>query len=243
MKITVSIILATSMMLIATGCIKEDPCLHGVGLIKEITLTLDSFNSIDLKSSENVVISYGEKQEVVARGHANIIEKLNTRVVNGTWEIALEPGCYNFYEMKIYITIPDLKKVEANGSGDVLIENFTNVGNRNIENNGSGKISLHSVTGTEVLDVKMAGSGAVQCYESLPDLKKLMVAISGSGAFMGFPATTGDCTVKSSGSGNCEVKVSNNLNVTISGSGNVYYKGSPEIVSSDSGSGQLISRN
>lgn len=243
MKRTSAIILATSLMLIAVACVKENLCLHGVGPIKEITLVLDSFNSIELQISENVVISYGEKQEVVARGHANIIEKLKTSVVNGTWEIALQHGCYNFYEMKIFITIPDLKKVEANGSGDILIENFSNKGNLNIENNGSGKISLDSVTGTEILDVRMAGSGAVQCYGSLRDLKKLMVAISGSGAFRGFPATTGDCTILSSGSGDCEVTVNNNLDVTITGSGNIYYKGSPEIKTIDSGSGNLISRN
>jgi hypothetical protein len=243
MKKTETIIIATTLMLIATACLKENPCMHGIGPIKEVTLTLDHFNSIDLQSSENVVISYGEKQEVVARGHANIIEKLKTRVENGSWAIALEPGCYNFFEMTIYITIPDLKKVEVNGSGDVLIENFSNKGNLTIENNGSGKISLDSITGTEVLDVKMAGSGAVQCYGTLPDLKKLMVAISGSGVFKGFLATTGDCTIKSSGSGYCEVSVNNNLDVAISGSGDVYYKGRPEIKASDNGSGNLISRN
>jgi len=51
-----------------------------------------------------------------------------------------------------------------------------------------------------------------------------MVAMSGSGAFRGFPATTGDRTVKSSGRGDCKARVNNNLDVTISGSGNVYYK-------------------
>jgi hypothetical protein len=238
-----AMIIATAVMLIATACMKENPCIHGTGQVKDITLAIDNFNSIDLQISNNVVVSYGAKQEVVVAGHANIIEKLQTRVENGTWVITLDQGCYNFYEMKIYITIPELKKVELNGSGDILIENFSNKGNLNLENNGSGKISLDSVTGTEVLDVRMAGSGAVQCYESLPDLKKLMVAISGSGAFRGFPATTGECAIKSSGSGDCEITVKNKLDVTISGSGIVYYKGRPEIKTSDSGSGQLISRN
>ncbi len=237
------LIFMLSVMLFATGCVREDFCIRGEGQITEVSINLDDFNSINLRGSMDVVISYGDKQEVFAEGHRNIIDHLETSVHDGIWSIGLDQGCFLNFELTVYITLPDLEKVELNGSRDILINDFNNKGSLSIENNGSGKISLDAVRGSEAVDIRISGSGPVQCYEPLPDLKDLSVIISGSGSFKGFQARADNCSARISGSGSCEVYVADNLDVNISGSGNVYYKGRPEITTGGGGSGRLISRN
>jgi hypothetical protein len=52
-----------------------------------------------------------------------------------------------------------------------------------------------------------------------------------------------ECSIISSGVGNCYVKVNDFLDIDISGVGSVYYKGNPEIESSINGIGKLINDN
>jgi len=48
-----------------------------------------------------------------------------------------------------------------------------------------------------------------------------------------------DCTIRISGVGNCEVNVSDNLDVIVSGVGNVSYMGQPALISDISGVGNV----
>jgi len=65
--------------------------------------------------------------------------------------------------------------------------------------------------------------------------------ISGSGKILAEDFQVSECSVMISGSGNCTVGVSDELDAKISGSGNVYYRGNPEINSATSGSGSVKS--
>ena len=236
------IIIPAVLMLILTGCI-NNLCIRGEGPIETVTLNLDDFNSIRLSGSMNVEVSYGETLEVVAEGHQNIIDELETDVSGETWDISLGPGCFTSFDLKIYIKLPVLKTCDINGSGNILIDGAKGTETFSLEIYGSGNITVTSLSGASVLDVEIKGSGSVEIEEEIPGLQKLTVTNSASGHFKGFPAIVPDCTVKSSGSGRCEVTATDNLDVWISGSGNVYYKGKPDINLDDNSSGRLIDRN
>lgn len=145
-------------MLLAVSFLKENSWLRGEGKISEVILNLEDFNSIDVQSSIDVVIAYSDKQTVVAKGPANIIGKMPTRVNNGTWKVGLEQDYSKNSNLTVYITLPDLKKVEMNGSGNVHINDFTDLADMSIENRGSGKISLDSFAGSGTLDIKIPNS-------------------------------------------------------------------------------------
>lgn len=51
------------------------------------------------------------------------------------------------------------------------------------------------------------------------------------------------CTIISSGIGDCKIQVDSTLEVDISNIGNVYYRGNPQIISNDTGIGNLINDN
>jgi len=240
MKTYVSVLIVA---LVLSGCIKDPLCVKGIGPVVEEVVSVEDFNAINLQGSMNVEISYGEQQAVVAEGNSNIIEELETEVINGTWYISLGTGCFYDFDLKVFITLPDIKKIELSGSGDILATDLVGHENMTIENRGSGKIFVNEVAETSSLDVKISGSGPVEIKKAWPDLLYMNIINSGSGQFRGYPAVVSECDIRVSGSGNCEISVDELLDVNISGSGNVYYKGRPVINVNNSGSGRLISRN
>jgi hypothetical protein len=231
-----------AMLLILTGCI-NNLCIRGEGPIETVTLNLDDFNSIRLSGSMNVEVSYGETLEVVAEGHRNIIDELETDVSGETWDISLGPGCFTTFELKIYIKLPVLKTCDINGSGNILIDGAKATETFSLKIFGSGNITVTSLSGASALDAEIRGSGSIEIEEEISGLLELSLTNSASGHFKGFPAIVPDCTVKSSGSGRCEVTATEHLDVWISGSGNVYYKGKPDINLDDTGSGRLTNKN
>jgi hypothetical protein len=63
--------------------------------------------------------------------------------------------------------------------------------------------------------------------------------MAGSGVYRGSGLTSKTATVKSAGSGNADIAVSDSLDVTVIGSGSVTYTGSPQVKQSILGSGSL----
>jgi hypothetical protein len=63
--------------------------------------------------------------------------------------------------------------------------------------------------------------------------------ISGSGHVRAFDLVAKRANAKISGSGNCELTVTQSLDARISGSGNIRYKGDPSVNVNVSGSGKV----
>jgi hypothetical protein len=236
-KISIIAILMVSILI--TGCEKSAFCVQGEGTVTTEVLSISSFSGINSSFSNNVVIKQGAVLEVKATGHPNIIEKITTSVSNNIWEIDLDNACYQNYELSIEITIPNISSVGSSGSGDVTVEDFIDQGNLDIDMSGSGNITLNNFEGTTDLDVEISGSGDLIANNNITTLNSLDLNTSGSGDYSGFVISSSECTIKSSGSGDCEVNVTNTLDVDMSGSGDVSYRGTPTITREITGSGSL----
>ena len=193
--------------------------------------------------SNNVSIKQGEIQEIKVTGYPNIIKELNRSVNNKHWEIRLDDGCYKNADYSVEITIPSLSEAELTGSGNIIVYDFIEQGDQTYRVLGSGNLSMGANTGTEALNVFLTGSGNITCNADFTDLKSLDINITGSGDFSGFSIQTNTCDIIVSGSGNSNVYVQDDLNVSINGSGNVNYKGNPLITSSITGSGKVVDSN
>lgn len=219
-------------------------CTKGQGAITTTTLSVTNFLGIDLAFSSNVTIHEGPTLNVQATGHSNIIQKIKTNVSSGIWIIELEDGCYEDYQLAIDITIPNINSLKLSGSGNILVNNFSNQnGILLMDLSGSGDLTLNQFEGITTINSFITGSGGIQTNQDILSLEALNLTLSGSGAYIGFEIKSDDCAIHSSGSGNVETTVENNLDVLISGSGSISYKGTPTIIQNISGSGQLIDAN
>lgn len=206
-------------------------------------LSLENFNGLNIIGSDDVIVKQGDKQEVKVIGHSNIIDKIELRVRDGVWRVQLQKGNYADYQLKYYITLPEIKSVNLVGSAKVTLSDFNESKNISLKVISSGDIQLNSLNGLDNLKVEIVGSGNVKANSEYSLIHKMDVKISGSGNFNGGNLKAENCEVNITGSGNTTVEVIQKLSAKITGSGNVYYKGQAEIVKEITGSGVVEDRN
>ena len=165
-----------SLAIIAQSCEKQFTRIVGYGPIVSETLQLADFTKIYMTGADDVYITFGDEQKVEVEGHGNIINHINTRVNNTTWDLELEDGNYGSYELTYYITIPSLEKLRNTGSGNVTIMNSNQQGYFELSIIGSGSFYGFPLTSNEVL-VDILGSGIVE----ITAVNQLEVDIEGSG--------------------------------------------------------------
>lgn len=232
MKKNILFIMLFSLLFVA--CENAEICEKGEGDIVEMPLYLSSFNSVELEGTGNVYITQGAEQSVIVKGQANIISLLKTNIKNGTWEIDFKRCVRKHKDLEIYITIPEVKKMKINGSGDIKTIGTISGDGIELNINGSGNISA-SIDVNRV-DTKINGSGNISVDGTA---ENHYAYINGSGNINSYDLITDKAEVKVNGSGDVKVNVEEELKVKIGGSGDVYYKGSPSVSVDISGSGSV----
>lgn len=195
------------------------------------------FHSIEFRGHGVVYLSPGYDYEVRLEGEQALLDEYETAVHSGILIIKSD-SWLKFWRKKpitVYVSMPNVRKVSVAGSGSILGESTVFSERLGVELTGSGEIELD--VETQQLESIISGSGEIRLRGST---KALRHTISGSGDLKAFNLETKRSEIKITGSGNCELSASNQLNVLISGSGTVFYRGDPQTVSQEvSGSGKV----
>jgi hypothetical protein len=189
---------------------------QGSGVPVTQTREVDSFTSVELSGSNDVVVRIGESQSVVVKADDNLIDRVTTDVQSGTLIIDNAPGSFSTKSpMSVEVTVPALSALTLTGSGNIVVDDIAAESFR-AELPGSGTLT-GSGTATR-LEVTVSGSGVVHFTELVA--KDAQAAVSGSGSIF--------------------VTVTERLDASVSGSGAVVYTGDPQDVkSSVTGSGTI----
>ena len=227
--------------LLFTSC--SDDSYVGEGPIVTEVIVLNDFSAIENMGTNNVEIVKGSVQKVEVTGHANIIDRLKREVGGNTWRIELQEGSYKNADLSVHITVPEMNRAILEGSGMIVLNDFSSQEQVALGIYGSGDIEVHGNDGCKNLNVVIEGSGNVFALEEFPDIENTNLRIIGSGSIIAYPLKATNSSVDIVGSGICKVNVETDLKVRVEGSGTVYYKGNPTIDSSVSGSGKVIDAN
>lgn len=218
MKLSSTLVSIVSSVVIGLlGCGGSDSCVSGNGPIVAQTLDLSALNGVDLQTSGALTVMEGATQQVMVRGDENIIELLNTDVINGTWEIGFTECVRDVSELSIDITIPELERVGLSGAGTINAE--TNANEITTALSGAGTITLSGRTAQQ--EITLDGSGTIEAFE--------LVAAEAS--------------VSLAGQGTINVTANEALEVDLSGAGAVFYRGDPELAIRISGEGTVDDAN
>lgn len=227
--------------IIVSSCDNQE--IRGVGELVTQELYLTSFDKIDFKVPGEVRIIQGAEQSVTVTGQANIISHLNTDVRGNQWEIEFNKNRMSYTFLEIVIVVPTVSEIQLKGSGNLLLEEFTDIGNISFKVEGSGDIKIEALEGPEHVQINIEGSGDIEVINPSAPITSLTIDLSGSGSFYGFALPSKQCDIKTAGSGDVEVKVNDSLKAQMLGSSNVYYKGQPQLEVNITGSGRIISAN
>jgi hypothetical protein len=226
------------------GCIFIDgnsfriETVSGPGTVISEERAVPTFNQISLKGPGKVILTKGENQNVQVNTDANIMPHIRTEVKDDRLVIShgkknLRPTVLTFH-----ITVANLKGVSISGSGLISGNDEFNSDSFYADIAGSGDIAINVAANN--LESNISGSGSIYLSGSANSYD---ATITGSGDVDAFELQTRDSSVVITGSGNCQVNVSDQLQAKITGSGDVLYKGYPKINQTITGSGSVKDRN
>jgi hypothetical protein len=227
--------IALLVSILLSGCISSPNCVVGSGNVVNETRSVDSFSSIDLRGSRELILSQGPQQPLRIEAEDNILKVLTIRVESGKLIIGSDACISTSKPIRIYATANDINSLEVSGSGTIIGKNRINADLLDLKLSGSGGMDLNLKTKT--VRTEMPGSGIILLKGAADDQS---ADISGSGKIAGYELATKRSGITISGFGSVEANVSDEINARISGSGTVHYRGHPERISEDiSGTGVM----
>lgn len=209
--------LSFTTVVVTAGCGSADSCVNGSGSVISQTLDLSGLTGVDFQAAGEVTVTLGSSQQVMVSGQENIVERLNTDVINGIWEIGFDECVQNISGLRIDITVPEFDSAELSGAGTIVAE-----------------------TDANEMDTTLSGAGTITVSGQST---RHNVSLSGAGTVEAFDLIGADVDVVLSGDGTVNVTANEELSVDLSGAGAVFYKGDPEPDILISGSGNVDDAN
>jgi len=209
----------------------------GEGPIVTETRSTGNFTGISSEMSGIVNIQIANEFKVEVSAQRNILDVLQTHVVNGVLHIDFKDfvRVKSHEDLLINITVPTANYLRLSGSGDMNVHGDLATNSLEVKMSGSGNVYIDKAVVADRIDADMSGSGNINILNG--SAINLDLKISGSGKIE-FPGVAAENAVThTSGSGDMKLLVSKKLDATISGSGSIYYHGNPIINTKISGSG------
>ncbi|HEY9487012.1 MAG TPA: head GIN domain-containing protein, partial [Chryseosolibacter sp.] len=116
--------------------------------------------------------------------------------------------------MKLFVTVKNIEELQVNGGGKIIAENSLATGDIKLAVNGGGSMDI-DIKGDQVR-AEVTGSGSIALRGYATSLDAL---ISGAGTINAFNCPMDNAKVRVSGSGICEVNVTNTIDAVVAGTG------------------------
>ncbi|CAA9230089.1 MAG: hypothetical protein AVDCRST_MAG56-871 [uncultured Cytophagales bacterium] len=219
----------------------NDDVIRGRGDVVTQTRAVGPFSDVEIGGDFEVYLRQGPAEAIRLEGQENVLDVVTAKVEGQELEIKFKPfaNVRKHKTIRVYITNPTLTGLELSGSSRAEGQTPWTVDNLSLKVSGSGSLELEMREANEV-ESRISGSGSMSLRGDAEDFEN---EISGSGNVRAFDLVTRRADTKISGSGNCELTVTQSLNARISGSGDVRYKGDPTVNVSVSGSGKVTRVN
>ncbi len=176
---------------------------------------LPPFTAIRLQLPATVIYRESNRTALEIRADSNLLELVDTEVINGTLVISARAGYISHQPILIRSTSPTLHAAQVQGSGDLQISEIS-----------ARSLSL-SVMGSG--DISIAGAS-----------ETLSAALQGSGDIDAEALNADDCRLSLQGSGDIRASCSAHLEASLQGSGEIAVSGSPRVAQlSELGSGSI----
>jgi hypothetical protein len=198
------------------------------------TLELPEFKSIYVNSNYTVYLKQTNKQEVTVEALTEIFSVTEIKVENGILMINIErkPESPNKSlwakiddiklnpTMKLYVSVKNIAELQVNGNGKIVSENSIAADNILLGIAGNGSMDIDLKGNTVKAEVTGNGELVIRGYASSID-----VLVAGPGSFNGLNCPLDNAKVKVSGSGLCQLNVTQNMDALVLGNGQIKHKG------------------
>lgn len=200
-----------------------------------------SFEAVAISGGINLIISQGSASKVVVTASdVKLRDRMETTVEDGILRISVRGNFINNNNrqwMRVYIGVPDLRKIGASGASNVLIDGIFKASTLEIALSGASNFKGH----IEADNLKLAASGS--CDINIKGkADKVEVALSGASDLNGRELEARICEIGASGSSDAQISVTEEIKAAASGSCNIIYYGNPKIRKHAAGRGASITQ-
>ena len=238
-----SFMLSILLLTLPTACVNTSAVATKVetkGEIQSASFDLPQFTKIHNLTAADINVTHGKKQEIKVEAEKKDLENISLEVDLSTLVIndQRKDKFTKSGDIKIYITVDELKQVQNDGTGDFEFDGRNQTKEFKIISNGTGDIDTPSLSvndlqillnGTgdvsvagkaDIVDVELNGTGDMDL--GFNGMTSLNVSLTGTGDFEG-EGTVKNASFSLSGTGNISAKKLKALSVkaNLSGSGNI----------------------
>lgn len=197
-------------------------CKKGKGDVIRKEMALETFSSIVVDGSMEVLLSRSTVQEVNVEGQSNLIDLVELSVKDGVLHVGTSK-CYNSDRpFNVMVAIPTVEAITVRGSGSVRNAGSFTVPHLILEVSGSGDVDLQ--VDARRISALLDGSGGIGLKGSCA---ALAATVQGSGGISAANLVCSTVTAKLYGSGDITVDVSDRLEADVNGSGTIQYRNEP----------------
>jgi len=233
------IILSAVLALTCSSCVITgwDNSVSGDGNVVTETRDITGFTGVHAGSGVDVYLSQGDfKVEVVA--DENLQEIITTELEGGNLHIRTRQGIRNAESKKVYVSLPELKRVNISSAGDCKGETPFKCEELDINVSSAGDLEMEVYANEINVDISSAGDAKL-----FGETVKLRANLSSAGDLHAFDLKAEEARVEVSSSGDAKVNASRELDLSASSAGNIYYTGDAKVVRSHTSSaGDIIRR-
>lgn len=217
-------------------------CVQGEKLMTErenFTLDLPNFSIITLDFPAEILIKKGETQNIKINAQPEIFAAMTKSVSNNEWLIDLSNFNGSYEGVTIEITMPTITGLFTTSTGDITVtDKFDKVALLTLSVDGTGNIQFEG--SADQIDLLIDGSGDIDLKGATDFLN---ARLSSTGDLHAFGLNSTVVELVSTSTGDAEIRVEEELTVTMTSTGDVKYKGYPQITSRISGTGDLKDEN
>lgn len=187
---------------------------------------LNSFSSIDVSGAIDLYISQGKESAVaVSAQNKEWVNNIKTDVRNNVLYIYYETKGLNWKKwtnskIKAYVTVVDLKRIEASGACNVKTANKLKLDALELELSGAS--DLTGSIDVRLLDLKLSGASNLSLEGNASNAR---IVCSGASLVKAYNLLTDYAKVIASGASSVRIHVEKELNASASGASNIVYKG------------------
>ncbi|MFA5966430.1 MAG: head GIN domain-containing protein [Sphingomonas sp.] len=215
------------------------PGIKGSGSGNARSYQVADFTGVDLRGSDDVVVTAGPGFAVRAEGPSAELDKIKITRVGDTLRIGrINDSGFHWsgggHPVKIFVTMPRLTAASIAGSGDMTIDKVEGA-KFTASTAGSGDLDVGAVVADSV-DLSIAGSGGMRLKGAT---KQLGIDIAGSGDVDASGLKAQGAKVSIAGSGGVRADVTGPASVSVMGSGDVDLGAGAKCSTSKMGSGDV----
>jgi len=233
------VLLTAVLVILCTSCVIDgwDNAVSGDGNVVTEKRDISGFTGVHAGSGVDVILSQGDfKVEVVA--DANLQEIIRTELEGGNLIIKTKQGIRNAASKKVFVSLPELKRVNISSAGDCSAETPFKCDDLDISVSSAGDLELE-VYASEI-NIDISSSGDVKLAG---ETAKLRANLSSAGDLNAFDLLAEVAVVDVSSAGDARVNASKELDLSASSAGNIYYTGDAQLVNArTSSAGDIVRR-